>query len=177
MASCLHSPFLHSSGRQAEPLGFHNKMFCLFLLFWKETDRCLPAFLASFSVHSFCCTFSVWEGHYMRQCYDSRCLIHKGVSRVLTVKMTTSVNLNNQLLPKMFSRHFFTPTDCSSLDSKWSVAFLCPGMMRPTLDRVLQLRPQLMYLSFLKKDHIMYCSMVYSFPASLPAPPPPPPPK
>lgn len=54
--------------QQAELVGFHNIMFCLFLLLWNETACCLPAFLASFSVQSFCCcTFSVWGGHYMKQ--------------------------------------------------------------------------------------------------------------
>lgn len=142
LASCLWSLFLHSSGRQAEPLGFHYIMFCLFLLFLKETACCLPAFLASFSVYSFCCcTFSVWGGHYMRQWCVSWCVIPKAVSHVLTVQTIISVNLNNQLLPKMFSRYFFTLTAHHWTLSKWSVAFLCPGVLQPTLDRVLQLRP------------------------------------
>lgn len=93
LASCLQSLFLHSFARQAEPLGFHNTMFCPFLLFWKETACCPPTFLISFFVHLFCsCTFSVSEAHYMRQWYVSQCVIHEGVSQVSIVQMIISVN-------------------------------------------------------------------------------------
>jgi len=46
----------------------------------------------------------------MGQQYVTWCVIHKGFSHVKTVQMMIGVNLNNQLLPKMVFRHFFTLT-------------------------------------------------------------------
>lgn len=45
LASYLQTLFLRSSGRQDKPLGFHNIMFCLFLLFFRGKSLCLPCFV------------------------------------------------------------------------------------------------------------------------------------
>lgn len=74
LASYLQTLFLRSSGSQAKPLGFYNVMSCLFLLFFREKAY---ASLVSFSVYLFCCTWSVWGGHYMRQRCVNLFVIHQ----------------------------------------------------------------------------------------------------
>lgn len=138
LAFCLQSLFLHFSGRQAEPLGFHNIMFAYFFSSGKKQ---LAAFLPS-SSPLICIYFIVFLSlgrSLYKAWYVGLCVIHKGVSCVLTVQIIISVNLNKSAYQKYFLDSFFTLTAHS-----WTLSCLwlhCASNSESTLVRMLILRP------------------------------------